>query len=117
MNENIDLRRMVQVWSYTVGHSRLLLRATKDRGHPTRVDILFKNVAAMSLPSVMRQLVVRQASPLEQEEILSTIEVDHSEDRRYFILEGPGFAGWVVAGVMVTVEDEGEYYEPSPLLE
>lgn len=57
------------------------------------------------------------ASPLEQEEILSTIEVDHSEDRRYFILEGPGFAGWVVAGVMVTVEDEGEYYEPSPLLD
>ncbi len=117
MNESIDLRRMVQVWSYTVGHSRLLLRATKDRENPTRVDILFKNVATMSLPSVMHQLAVRQASPLEQEEILSTIEVDHSEDRRYFILEGPGFAGWVVAGVMVTVEDEGEYYEPSPLLE
>jgi hypothetical protein len=117
MNEAIDLRRMVQVWSYSVGHSRLLLRATKDREHPTRVDILFRGVAAMSLPSMMRQLLVRQARQPERDEILSTIEVDHPEDRRCFILDGPGFAGWVIAGVMVTVEDEGEYHEPSPLLE
>ena len=117
MNETIDLRRMVQMWSYTNGHSQLLLRATKDRDHPTRVDILFKMVAAMSVPTLMRELRVRQASPIEREEILFTVDVDHSEDRRCFVLEGPGFAGWVVAGVMVRVEDEGEYHEPSPLIE
>jgi hypothetical protein len=108
---------MIQMWSHTVGHSQLLLRATKDRDHPTRVDILFKNVAAMSVPTLMRELRVRQASPIEREEILSTADVDHPEDRRCFVLEGPGFAGWVVAGVMVAVENDGEYHEPSSLLE
>jgi hypothetical protein len=117
MNESIELQRTVQVWSYTVGHSRLLLRATKDRDHPMRVEILFKAVAAMSVPTVMRELTVREASDLEREEILSTIVIDKPSEPRCFVLEGPGFAGWVIAGVMVTIEDEGEYHEPSSLLE
>jgi hypothetical protein len=39
------------------------------------------------------------------------------EERRCFVLEGPDFEGWVIAGVVVTVEDDGEYYEPSPLVD
>ena len=113
----IELSRMVQLWSYTVGHGQLLLRATKDRDHPTRVDVLFKGVAAMQLPSVMTSLVVRDAEPDERARILSSTSVEMPNERHCFVLEGPDFQGWVIAGVAVTVEDEGEYYEPSPLLD
>ena len=108
---------MVQLWSYTVSHSQLLLRATKDREHATRVDVLFKGVGAMQLPSVMSALTVREAESGEREAILGSTSVDMPEERRCFVLEGPDFQGWVVAGAVVSAEDEGEYFEPSPLLD
>lgn len=113
----VELRRMVQLWSYTVSHSQLLLRATKDRDHATRVDVLFKGVGAMEIPSVMAALTVREAEPEEREAILDSTSVDMPEERRCFVLEGPDYRGWVVAGAVVSVEDEGEYFEPSPLLD
>jgi hypothetical protein len=113
----VELPRMVQMWSYAVGHSQLLLRATKDREHPTRVDVLFKSVGAMQMPTVMASLVVRDAEPEERARILSSTSVEMPEERRCFVLEGPDFEGWVIAGVVVTVEDDGEYYEPSPLVD
>lgn len=113
----VELPRMVQLWSYTVGHSQLLLRATKDRDHATRVDVLFKGVGAMQLPSVMSSLTVREADLKEREVIFGTTSVEMPEERRCFVLEGPDFQGWVVAGAVVSVEDEGEYFEPSPLLD
>jgi hypothetical protein len=100
----------------SMSHSQLLLRATKDRDHATRVDVLFKGVGAMQLPSVMSSLVVREAEPEERQVILASASVDMPEERRCFVLEAPGFRGWVVAGTVVSVEDEGEYFEPSPLL-
>ncbi|MCB1013680.1 MAG: hypothetical protein KDB10_00990 [Acidimicrobiales bacterium] len=113
----VELPRMVQLWSYTASHSQLLLRATKDRDHATRVDVLFKGVGAMQLPSVMAALTVREAEPDERQAILSSTSVDMPDERRCFVLEGPDFRGWVVAGAMVSTEDEGEYFEPSPLLD
>jgi hypothetical protein len=34
-----------QWWAYTVSHGQLLLRRTKEPEHPTRADVLFKDVA------------------------------------------------------------------------
>jgi len=113
----VKVSRIVQVWSYTVSHGQLLLRATKDRDHLTRVDVLFKGVGAMQLPSVMQSLTVKEAEPEEREEILGSTSVSMPEERRCFVLEGPGFRGWVIAGAVVSMEDEGEYFEPSPLLD
>jgi hypothetical protein len=84
----VEVLRMVQVWSYTASHGQLLLRATKDRDNPTRVDVLFKGVGAMQLPSVMQSLTVREAEPAEREEILGSTSVSMPEERRCFILAG-----------------------------
>lgn len=51
----IDLQtRVFQVWAYSVGMSRLLLRSVRDGTHDTRVDVLFQGVTAMKLPTVGR---------------------------------------------------------------
>lgn len=113
----LELSRMVQVWSYTVSHSQLLLRAAKDGEHPTRVDVLFKGVGAMSLPTVMPDASIREAEPDERASILASTSIDMPEERRCYVLEGAGFSGWVLAGVVVFVEDEGDYFDTSPLLE
>jgi hypothetical protein len=48
--------------------------------------------------------------------VLASTAIEKPDERVVFALEGAGFRGWVVAGVAVTVEDEGEYCEASPLL-
>jgi hypothetical protein len=113
----LELRRMVQLWSYTVGHKCLLLRATKEQGDGPRVDILFKGVGAIQVPTVMSDLVIREANDDERGAILRDTDPKRAFQRRCFILEGTGFRGWVLAGVMVSAEDDEAYDAPSPLLE
>jgi hypothetical protein len=43
--------RVFQLWRYTVGMKRLLLRSTKTPTFGTRIDVLFQNVKAMKLPT------------------------------------------------------------------
>jgi hypothetical protein len=38
-------------------------------------------------------------------------------DNKIYKLEGNGWSGYVLAGIMRTHEDEGEYAAPSPLIE
>lgn len=57
--------RVSQVWSYTVGMGRLLLRSPKSPGAATRVDVLFQNVKALKLPTRLEGLSVR--SPGDEE--------------------------------------------------
>jgi len=43
--------RLFQVWLYQVGHSQLLARTLKRSGGDRRIDILFKNVSRIDLPT------------------------------------------------------------------
>src|ERR1035437_5423461 len=54
--------RRFQVWEYSVGHKQLLLRSTKDVDHPTRVEIAFKDVRAMQIPTVIDELSIAVAN-------------------------------------------------------
>jgi hypothetical protein len=54
--------RVFQVWAYTVGMGRLLLRSSKNETFGTRVDVLFQNVRAMKLPTLLDGLVVTVAA-------------------------------------------------------
>jgi hypothetical protein len=106
--------RTFQLWAYTVGMKRLLLRSTKNETFTTRIDILFQNVKAVQLPTSLDGLVVTAAD----DELSKRIEGDTgilAEDSRFFAIETAGRLGYVVAGVMVSKEDEGEYFEPSEL--
>jgi hypothetical protein len=110
--ELLRVERRLQMWSYVFSHSSVLLRATKNEAHPTRLDVLFKGVGAMQMPVFMDALIVREATEAERDEILASTAVDVPEERRYMTLEGPGFRGWVVAGYVGVKE----YWEPSSLV-
>src|SRR5689334_11720122 len=88
--------RRFQVWRYEVGHSMLLLRSTKGDQHATRVDVLFKPVKRLDLPTAFDGLTVERAG----------------EGR--FDLRGDGWSGSVHATTVSVTEDEGEYFDPSP---
>jgi hypothetical protein len=93
---------------------RLLLRSTKTEEFPTRVDILFQNVKLVHLATTIHGLVVRSPDDNEQERIIRDTGLIQDDENRFFVIDGlhPGF---VVAGVFVTREDKGEYYDSSEL--
>jgi hypothetical protein len=111
--ELLNSSRQYQIWEYTVGHQQLLLRSIKAPDQPTRIDILFKNVAAIHLPASWQGLTISEASASERGDLQLQVEVAHLGDRKVFVVRGANFVGYVIAGVMAWHEDEGEYYDTS----
>lgn len=111
--ELLKSSRQYQIWEYTVGHRQLLLRSTKAADQPTRIDVLFKNVAAIHLPASWEGLTISEASERESGDLKLPVTVTNRRDRKVFIIRGANFVGYVVAGVMAWHEDEGEYHDAS----
>jgi hypothetical protein len=109
----VNFSRRFQIWNYTVGHSELLLRSTKTSGVVTRVDVFFKNVAAIHLPTILDGLSVSEASAEETAELHIQVDPSRLEGRKVFAVRGSNFTGYVIAGVIAWHEDEREYHEPS----
>jgi hypothetical protein len=114
MTVEIDSRdRVFQLWAYTVSMGRLLLRSTKSDQFGTRVDVLFQNVQALQLPSLLSGLVVSAADAAVSENITRNTGLLPDHEHRFFSVVGSNFNGYVVAGVVVSCEDDREYFEPS----
>jgi hypothetical protein len=96
-----DGSRSFQVWAFTGSHSQLLLRSSKDEAQFTRIDLLFKGVGRLCLPTLLRSLEVS--------------EPDDGDQPRRFALKFEGGDGYVIADALFGAEDEGEYHEPSSL--
>ena len=113
-NTLITFERDFQIWKYTVGHAQLLLRSTKPPKCPTRIDVFFKNVGAIHVPTSFKQLSIIGASAHEAVKMkvldCSSVVGGH---RKLFLIRGSDFEGYVVAGIVVWHEDQGEYHEPS----
>ena len=107
--------RRFQVWEYRVGHKQLLLRSTKDGSHPTRVEIAFKDVRAMQIPTLIEELSISVADAALATDARAQSGGDQAS-AVVFAISGLGFRGYVVAGVAYGHEDQGEYSDPSPLL-
>jgi hypothetical protein len=107
--------RRFQLWAYSVGMARLLLRSTKSEVFTTRQDVLFQNVRALKLPTALDGLVIAEADPAEEATIATETGLLPSDDMTIFTVRTGAFDGYVVAGVCVTAEDNGEYFEPSRL--
>ena len=105
--------RMFQVWGYTVSHRQLLLRSTKSETLSTRVDVLFKNVKAMCLPTLMDGLVIELADGPETERITLETGFVANDETTFFSLATAHGGSYVVAGAVFADEDSGEYFEPS----
>lgn len=108
--------RVFQMWAYTVGMGRLLLRATKTPTFGTRIDVLFQDVRAVVLPARLEGLSVRIASPQDRFKVPESIGQWMSDDAEVYVCEGTGYTGYVVASVCLLHEDQGDYGDDSPLL-
>jgi hypothetical protein len=62
-------------------------------------------------------LAITEASADELDQIVQTAGAVHMANRKVFRVCGPKWRGWVLAGVVVWKEDDGEYSDPSALLE
>jgi hypothetical protein len=117
MDETLRFQGAFAVWSYTIGHGRLLLRRPKAPGFPTRVDVLFKDTGWFCLPMTFDDLEIREVPLEEAGALLERAGHLRTAERRLFALSGAGGRGYVLAAVGVWHEDAVEYHEPSPLLE
>jgi hypothetical protein len=105
--------RVFQVWAYTVGMRRLLLRSTKTETFSTRIDVLFQNVKALMLATSIEGLVVGPAGEALSERITADTSLLPDDGTHFYRVEMSAGSGYVVAGVVVEDEDSGEYFEPS----
>jgi hypothetical protein len=76
---------------------RSCLSSNRYGEHSTRVEVLFKGVAWMDLPTTMNGLSIRTEGDL-------------------FRLGGEDWSGHVKALVTFSIEDDGHFYDPSSLL-
>ncbi|MGO4549589.1 hypothetical protein AB4059_00575 [Lysobacter sp. 2RAF19] len=85
-----------------MSHGQLLIRSSKTKDRPTQIDILFKNVAAICIPTMFDGIsIVSNAVP----EGLP----------RFDVLTSSG-SGYIVAGAVVVDESDLDYHNASPLL-
>lgn len=115
-------QRAFRIWLYTVGHQTLLLRSMKTERIPTRVDVLFKPVAWMNLPTGLNGLIVEAANAEQAGAIIeaarqagSIIEApDTPRDPawRCFVVRGAHYEGYIVATGWDVDEGPYGYNEP-----
>jgi hypothetical protein len=105
--------RVFRPWLYTVSHSTLLLRSIKEPGVLTRIDLVFKPVRYLMIPTTLDGLDLYQVEPRELDaELAASIGPIDSNDR-LFALAGPTGRWWIVSGVAAWHEDDGSDFGPS----
>ena len=113
MSSLYDSTRKFQVWEYTVGHKQLLLRSTKDRELDTRIDLFFKDVGAIVLPTTLNGVSIRQAVDREDVELRKKYEAEAFNGRTAYLIWNRNIEGCVIAATFAWHEDRGEYDDPS----
>ena len=98
-------------------HGTLLLRSgDRDDGGPVRIDLLFRGVVWMSLPSWFSDFTIEQCL---LDEVLEYIPPSHrpkAESRKVFRVDIDRTPHYIIAGSVFASTDEGSYFDPSPLL-
>ena len=102
--------RRFQVWLYTVSHAQLLLRANPRFEGDERIEVLFKAVHWMSIPTVLHGLTIQELDPDSARALLANFgdAPFHDGERqgtthvlvtgdRVFSVRGDGYEGVVVA--------------------
>jgi len=115
--EFLRFEGLFSVWSYVIGHGRLLMRRTKTTDCPTRVDVLFKDVGWACVPMTFEGLRICEAKQGEADSLIARAGPLRMVGRKLFAVSGPGWSGYVLAAVAVSHEDAGDYNDPSALLE
>jgi hypothetical protein len=109
----ISFQREFQIWLYSVSHGQLLLRSNRSERVSTRIDVLFKNVAAVSLPTLFEGLSLAEATTDEARDLNIQLGALPIQKRKVFAIWGANFRGYVVAGAIFWHEDEGYHFDTS----
>ena len=110
--------RSFSVFGYSMNHGLLLLRSGKsNENQNTRVDVLFQDVRAMEIRAWFRGIRIEE---IDDPHFLSSqrskpVEMLESGNRIY-ALSSSGWDGFIVAGILQFVEDDGELFGPSALV-
>jgi hypothetical protein len=98
-------------------HGVLLLRsADRDDGGSRRIELLFRGVVWMSLPSWFSDFTLEQSLA---DEVMPYIPPSHRgkvESRKVYRVDIDRTPHYVIAGSVATSRDDGSYFDPSPLL-
>ncbi len=115
-NQIARFERKFQVWLYSVSHSQLLLRSTKDEHNSTQIDVLFKNVDLMQIPTYFSKLIISEMSEKDFRSLDLATGLLPPIDQKYFRLEGDNWHGVVVAGYVGWLEEDAEHFANSKLI-
>ena len=110
---SLEFRRPFQLWLHAVSHRNLLLRSVKSSAELTRVDILFHNVRAVQIPTLMDSLRISIEAIRPLEEACGRFGVKATADCKLYALSSDQFSGLVIASNMTSHEDALEYGDPS----
>ena len=80
---------------------------------PTRIDIFFKNVAAIHAPTTFDGLIMSELDKEDKIGLCLPAQSSKLKAQKIFLVTGSDFTGYVIAAVVAWHEDEGQYYEPS----
>jgi len=98
-------------------HGVLLLRsADRDDGGPRRIELAFRGVVWMSLPSWFGDFTLEQALA---DEVIPYIPPSHRgkvESRKVFRVDIDRTPHYVIAGSVALSRDDASYFDSSPLL-
>lgn len=103
--------------SYSAGHGLLLFRSGKTTEHPTRIEVLIKDVRAMEIRTWSEGIRIAQVAQDHLAGFKSNPGDMVEIGNRVYSIEGKGWSGFVVGGVMLANEDHEELSGLSPLLE
>lgn len=105
--------RKFEMWLYAVSHGQLLLRSNRSNELTTRIDVLFKNVASISLPTVFEGLSLAEVTIDEARNLNIQVGSLSIGGRKIFMISGLNFIGYVAAGAVHWHEDEGHHFDES----
>jgi hypothetical protein len=102
---------------YYQQHGVLLLRSgDRDDGGPRRIDLLFRGVVWMSIPSCFSDFTIEQCLIDEVIDYLPPSHRGKAESRKVYRVEIDRTPHYVIAGSVFASRDDGSYFDPSPLL-
>ena len=97
------------------GHGSLLLRSRKETEFPKRMDIAIRGVRALEIRFYFRGIHIEEVGSEYLKNFRSRPLEMLENGVRIYAFHGAGWDGFVIGGVFLQGEDDGEYADPSPI--
>jgi len=109
--------RIFSVFSYEISHGLLLLRSGKTNEHHTRIDVLARDVRATEIRSWFEGFEITEEGQEYLREFRSNPIEMIEPGNKVYALRGCSWQGFIVGGILLTQEDDGEFMDRSSLLD